>query len=251
MDYAVAGNNNDKRIDGEHQFNTETNKGNVCGHLDGLLQQTGGCEFFAAYAPVCGDSVLTPDTEECECAGGLTRCTGCRDCKYVEINAKMAVCSPQDVDPFTSRCCDASGQFSAFGAACQTQSGADGYCGAGTCNQHHTDCPRVVLTEQISGTAFETTDDVCDDWVPGSDDCRMGCKWPANYPRPDDICADISERYSGGTGHEPDGNVCRVGDGTYSTCKDGSCQGALTTTTPPPTAPPDYCTDAATSGYGA
>ena len=105
MDYAVAGNNNDKRIDGEHQFNTETNKGNVCGHLDGLLK--GSCEHFAAHEVVCGDGVLTADEEECECADRSTSCRSCVKCKVVA----GAVCTPDSVNPFHAQCCTAEGQY--------------------------------------------------------------------------------------------------------------------------------------------
>lgn len=92
MDYANGNNGNDKRLNGEHQFNAQVNKGEVCGHLNKLIN--GKCTHFSAYETVCGDGVLT-DEEECECAGKTVSCRSCQQCKL----ANGAVCTPDDVDP--------------------------------------------------------------------------------------------------------------------------------------------------------
>ena len=84
------------------------------------------------------------------------------------------------------------------------------------------------MTFSVEGS-FTTTEDVCPAWVEGTNNCQVGCKWPGGFPR-DDKCFVLGTKWVG-TGHEPDGNVCRLGDG-FSTCEGGQCKGATTTAAP-------------------
>lgn len=73
-----------------------------------------------------------------------------------------------------AQCCASNGQHTAFGTKCTGVSGVTtGYCGGGKCSSHHTDCLNAKMTMTIAtkqGKAkYVTTDEICDDWIPGSD----------------------------------------------------------------------------------
>jgi len=145
MDHAVAVNNNDNRLNGEHQFNKDTSKGKLCGFVDGLVKQN--CEHLSAYEEICGDGVVS-DGEDCECSDNSKSCRGCTNCKF----ADSAVCTPESVDVAAAQCCTSTGQYKAFGASCTGSSGnMDGHCGAGACT-----ATTATTTTMSSGTTRVT-----------------------------------------------------------------------------------------------
>lgn len=257
----------DARIDGEWQFNSATNRANICAELGSVI---GKCSAVTPYTTVCGNGVQE-DGEECECKDKTTSCTKCKSCK-LEAGAK---CSP-DQAGFNGQCCESTGAFKTFATKCTFGKSSinAGYCANGRCNYHHDFCPRYKIGVQVSKPTFRqgnTGDEVCDTPTQGND-CRWACKLDTWAHTELGNCYDISKDFwdlseGGGVkpGAAPNGNACRFeGDAKkgFGVCKAGTCVNATSDVPPPPSirfatvaptpappAPPAWCKDAASSGY--
>jgi hypothetical protein len=204
MDYG------DGIYNGVHQFNTKYRKTDVCAAIDAAFTSVCSTGQVEAWEAKCGDGVLDPDTETCECSDKSKVCAHCTDCQL----AAGKECTADSYSPAQSICCASDGMWKAFGTACNNTAGYVGYCALDTCVT--TTCTILADRSGFSGDACGLHDDNnCLTECIRNDACRQvegisfGGRSVAWVPT-DTACKDAGDNWS----------VCGVDDAGGFRCLD-------------------------------
>ena len=111
MDYG------DGFYNGVEQFNTKYRKTVMCAHVKTQFDSVCNANQVTAFQAECGDGIVD-SSEECECAGKVTSCNHCTNCKLTG----GAQCTPDAYDITKQACCNNNGMFAAPGSTCNTAS---------------------------------------------------------------------------------------------------------------------------------